>query len=66
MDDETFRGGVLDKLSVIGDITSRPMFGGHGLYWRDTIFGIVFGDRLYVKVDEESKGDFVSRGMGPF
>lgn len=42
------------------------MFGGHGLYWRDTIFGIVFGDRLYFKVDDRSKGDFLSRGMGPF
>jgi DNA transformation protein len=63
---ENFEDRVLDELSVIGDITARPMFGGHGLYWRATIFGILFGDRLYLKVDEQSKGDFVSRGMGPF
>ena len=38
----------------------------HGLYWRDTIFAIAYRDRLYFKVDERSKGDFESRGMGPF
>jgi DNA transformation protein len=66
MEAKQFEDRVLDKLSVIGDITRRPMFGGYGLYWRDTIFGIVFGDRLYLKVDEQSKDDFMSRGMGPF
>jgi DNA transformation protein len=66
MEAKQFKDRVLDELSVIGDITSRPMFGGYGLYWRDTIFGIVFGDRLYLKVDDRSKDDFVSRGMGPF
>jgi DNA transformation protein len=42
------------------------MFGGHGLYWRDTIFGIVVGDRLYFKVDEQSKGEYLDKGTGPF
>jgi DNA transformation protein len=42
------------------------MFGGYGLYWRETIFGILFEDRLYLKVDDRLKADFVSRGMGPF
>jgi DNA transformation protein len=66
MDDETFRDRVLDRLSDLGDITIRPMFGGHGLYWRETIFAIRFRDKLYFKVDDRSKSDYVSRGMGPF
>ncbi|CAN5690857.1 hypothetical protein BH23PLA1_BH23PLA1_05430 [soil metagenome] len=37
-----------------------------GIYWNETIFGIIFRDRLYPKVDEQSKDDYVSRGMGPF
>src|SRR5437868_12393557 len=57
---------ILDGLAPLDEVTSRPMFGGHGLYWRETIFAILFGGRLYLKVDEQSKGDFVSRGMGPF
>ena len=57
---------TLDRLSELGEITSRPMFGGHGIYWRDVLFGMVFRGRLYFKVDEESKGDYLARGMGPF
>ncbi len=57
---------VISDLKGLGDVTSRPMFGGHGLYWRDVIFGMVFHERLYLKVDDQSKGEYVSRGMGPF
>jgi DNA transformation protein len=56
----------IGRLSGLGEVTSRPMFGGHGLRWQEPIFGIVFGDRLYLRVDDRSKADFVSRGMGPF
>jgi DNA transformation protein len=42
------------------------MFGGHGLYRRETIFAILSRGRLYLKVDERSQAEFVSRGMGPF
>ena len=63
---ERFEECLLDRLSPLGDITSRPMFGGHGIYWGDTIFGIAFRGRLYLKVDEGSKGDYLARGMGQF
>ena len=53
-------------LRGLGDISSRPLFGGYGIYWKDVIFGILFRGRLYLKVDEESKGDYLARGMGPF
>ena len=63
---ETFRDRVLARLSGLGEVTSRPQFGGHGLYWRDTIFGILCGGKIYLKVDDRSKADYESRGMGPF
>jgi len=63
---ETFRDRVLPRLSGLGAVTSRPLFGGHGLYRGETIFGILFGGRLYLKVNERSKGDYQARGMGPF
>src|SRR5689334_1344613 len=61
-----FEGRVLEGLSPLDGVTARPLFGGHGLYWRETIFGILFRGRLYLKVDEQSQADYVSRGMGPF
>lgn len=66
MDRQGFKDQVLDRMSELGEVTSRPMFGGHGLYWRDVIFGIACRDRLYLKVDDQSKGDYLARGMGPF
>ena len=66
MDKKGFDGRTLASLSELGDISSRPLFGGHGIYWNDVIFGMVFRDRLYFKVDEESKGEYLARGMRPF
>ena len=57
---------IHDRLSALGKVTSRPMFGGHGLYRDETIFGIMFEGKLYLKVDERSKPDYESRGMEPF
>lgn len=53
-------------LTDLGDIAYRPLFGGHGIYWRDVMFGILFHERLYFKVDEESKGEYLARARRPF
>jgi DNA transformation protein len=53
-------------LRDLGGITSRSMFGGHGISWNGVRFGILFRGRLYFKVDDESKGEYLARGMGPF
>ena len=66
MTGERFEDRILDRLAALGDITSRPLFGGHGFYWRGVIFAIAHAGRLYFKVGEESRPAFVSRGMGPF
>src|SRR5436305_1586199 len=57
---------ITDHLSALGDISARAMFGSHGLYWKDVIFAIAHAGKLYFKVDEESRPDYESRGMGPF
>ena len=53
--------GITHRLPGLGDISVKAMFGGQGV-----IFGIVFQERLYFKVDDENKGDYVARGMLPF
>jgi DNA transformation protein len=57
---------ITDRLLFLGGISVRAMFGGYGIYWRGVIFAIAQGERLYLKVDDQSKGDFMARGMGPF
>ena len=35
------------------------MFGGHGLYLDDLFFGLIAYDKLYLKTDEQNRGDYV-------
>ena len=57
---------VMEQLSTLGGISARPMFGGTGLYRSGLIFGIVFRDTLYFKVDGATRGDYQERGMSRF
>ncbi len=37
-------------------VTSRAMFGGHGIYLGSRMFALVYGDSVYMKVsDQEAK-----------
>ncbi|MDG3004473.1 TfoX/Sxy family protein [Paludisphaera mucosa] len=57
---------VLERLSPLGEVTSRAMFGGRGIYQRGRIFALAFRERLYFKVDVESEPEYLAAGMGPF
>ena len=60
---ETF---VLDQLSDLGDVTSKKMFGGMGLYCGGVFFGIIARDQLFLKVDDTTRPDYEREGMRPF
>lgn len=57
---------LLDCFNEIEGITYRKMFGGFGLYQHGVIFAIVPDERIFFKVDEGNKEDFVKFGMEPF
>ena len=57
---------VLEQLGELGPVTSRAMFGGHGLYLGEQFFGIVHRDRLYFKTDDSSRPEYASRASEPF
>ena len=57
---------MLAALAPLGGITSRAMFGGYAIYQRGLVFALAGNERLYLKVDEQTEGDFRIRGMGPF
>jgi DNA transformation protein and related proteins len=62
----SFERFVLDQLSDLGEVTSRKMFGGVGLYSDGVFFGIIARDALYLKVDERTRGAYERAGMLPF
>lgn len=57
---------VTDQLSDIENITSRRMFGGHGLYRNGLIFAITANEELYFKSDDISLSRFEELGTRPF
>ena len=49
-----------------GPISTRAMFGGHGVYFEGRIIGIVIDDALYLKADDETRPAFEAAGCAPF
>lgn len=56
----------LDRLSPLGPVRARAMFGGYGIYCEDHFFALVAYDRLYFKVDDENRQAFEHAGAEPF
>jgi DNA transformation protein and related proteins len=61
-----FREFILDQLSGVADVTSRPMFGGLGLYSGAHFFGLVWNDILFLKVDGATRPAYEAAEMKPF
>ena len=57
---------VIERLSIVGPVTARKMFGGAGLYHRGLFFALVDDDVLYFKTDETSRADYEKAGTSAF
>lgn len=57
---------VQELLDRWGPVTSRRMFGGHGLYHEGLMFAIVMNQQLYLKADDLNRPDFEALGLTPF
>jgi len=55
-----------DLFSAFAPVTTRAMFGGHGVYRDGVIIGIVIGEILYLKVDALTRRAFEARDCAPF
>ena len=61
-----FKSFVLDQLDALDAVTARSMFGGVGLYCSGVFFGILAHDKLFLKVNESNRDDYLALGMKPF
>jgi len=55
-----------ELFSDLGPITTRAMFGGHGVYFDGRIVGIVIDEAVYLKTDEATRDAFEAAGCAPF
>ena len=61
-----FAARVLGMLLPLGPVHAKAMFGGYGLYLDGVIFGLIADDRLFFKVDDDSRATFAKAGGEPF
>ena len=61
-----FLSYVLETMSHWGQVSSRKMFGGYGLYREGVMFALIADEVLYLKVDAVSVGQFEQAGSVPF
>jgi DNA transformation protein len=61
-DTPEFVAHALDLLAPLGLVEARRMFGGHGLYARGVMFGILDDEELFLKADDEARPIFEAAG----
>ena len=63
---DNFLAYVVEQLDGLGRVRSKRMFGAVGLYADELFLGLIDDNALYFKVDDLSRGDYLSRGMDAF
>jgi DNA transformation protein len=61
-----FDAFVADQLSDLDALVMKRMFGGTGLYLDGVFFGLIYSDRLYFRVSDETIDEYKQRKMKPF
>ena len=57
---------IVENLQSLGPVLAKRMFGGHGLFLHNVMFGLIAWDTLYFKVDEVNRPAYDTRGLSPF
>jgi len=55
-----------DVFTEFGEVSAKRMFGGHGLYFEDAMFGLIADDMLYLKVDDQNIERFTQEDLPAF
>ena len=61
-----YKSYVADLFAPLGQVTVKSMFGGGGVYYKDTMFALISDETLFLTVDPSNKADFEAEGCGPF
>lgn len=57
---------LLELMQVVGPVSARRMFGGHGLFIDGLMFALVADATLYFKVDCQTRDGYLEQGLAPF
>ena len=57
---------IMRKLDPLGNVMSRAMFGGYGIFHERVMFALIADDTLYFKVNESNCAMYEQAGSKPF
>jgi DNA transformation protein len=57
---------VVDKLSGLGNVWSRNLFGGYAIFYEDLTFALIADGVLYFKVDDSNREMYQKAGSHQF
>ena len=60
--DKAFLEKVTVLLSPLGNISSRPMFGGYGIFSEGNMFALISGSALFFKADDSNMAAYKEAG----
>lgn len=63
---KAYREEVEEKLSAAKMIRTKPMFGGVGIYADDIFFALIDDDKLFFKVNDSNREEYLACGMSPW
>ncbi len=55
MDKKEYKDYCLENMSLLDNITCRPMMGGYLFYYNDKLFGGIYGSGFLIKIVESNK-----------
>lgn len=64
--DPSYLAFVQETLAPLGEVSYRPMFGGHTFYCGGVAFALVAHNALYLKADANSEAQFLAAGLPAF
>ena len=65
-EEKEFVAYVVELMQSIGPVRAKAMFGGHGIFLEDLMFGLVADSVLFLKVDKQTENNFKVRGLEVF
>jgi DNA transformation protein len=65
-EEKEFVSYLVELMQSIGPVRVKAMFGGHGIFLEELMFGLVADSVLYLKADKENESYFKARGLEVF
>jgi len=64
--EKEFVNYIVDLMQSIGPVRAKGMFGGHGIFLDDLMFGLVADNELFLKADETTIKAFTDKNLDAF